>query len=65
MCVKFCFCGHSTANVSVLSWWFKDKDAGLVVDDSLRTSLTLSDDDRIWEIRISGLERLVHMAMVI
>jgi len=43
-----------TANVSVLRWWFEDKPARLVINDSLRVELALTTDHRFWKIRLSG-----------
>jgi len=45
----------STANVSVLRWWFEDKSSRLVVNDSLSVQLALAADQRFWEIRLSGI----------
>src|SRR6218665_30669 len=42
------------ANVSVLSWWFRDQSSSLVISDSLQAELSLSKDDRTWTISISG-----------
>jgi len=44
----------STANVSVLRWWFEDKSARLVINESLRVELAPATDQRFWEIRLSG-----------
>jgi len=56
---------HSlTANESVLSWWFRDKNASLIVDETLSVSLTLTDDYRAWEIFISG-KNLTNIILVI
>ena len=42
------------ANISVLSWYFKDKDQELIIDKSLQAELTLSSDKTIWTIFIRG-----------
>jgi len=44
----------SAENVSVLRWWFEDKSAQLIVNDSLRVQLALANDQRFWEIRLTG-----------
>jgi len=43
------------ANESVLRWWFRDKLASLVVDDSLIVAMASNDDEQArWTIYISG-----------
>lgn len=44
----------SPANVSILSWWFRDKDLNIIADETLLATLNLSSDHRVWEITISG-----------
>ena len=50
----------STANVSVLRWWFEDKSARLIINESLRVELALAADQRFWEIRLSGITRYFY-----
>jgi len=47
-------------NVSVLRWWFEDKSAQLIVNESLRVQLSLATDQRFWEIQLSGAICLSH-----
>ncbi|ELU02155.1 hypothetical protein CAPTEDRAFT_226427 [Capitella teleta] len=42
------------ANISILSWWFRDKEPYLIIDDTLTATLSLSPDNRVWEILLAG-----------
>lgn len=62
----FTFISISAANTSVLRWWFKDGNASLNAGDFLSTSLTLREEDNVWEIHISGrvygrISTLLHL----
>ena len=53
--VLFCW----PANESVLAWWFRNKSACLITDQTLKTDLSLSKDGRLWLINISGLTLII------
>ena len=43
------------ANISVLDWWFKDKDTHLLLhDESLQCDVMLVNDGRQWRIDVKG-----------
>ena len=41
----------------MLRWWFEDKSARLIVNESLRVQLSRAADQRFWEIQLSGATR--------
>lgn len=44
-----------SGNTSVLRWWFRDLPVSLVTSpESLIVGLTLSDNERVWFINVTG-----------
>jgi len=54
------FAGVCPANESVLRWWFRDKMASLILDDSLVVKIMSNDAENVqWTIYISGIDILL------